>query len=299
VAPRRLGAPQLQSSGLAPGEAFAQAAGHLLGVLLHHAPAAAAGQTGEPVHQMRVALRRLRALVSVFRPVVACPELDAARPGLKALASALGPARDWDVFLDGTGRRVAAAFADEPGVAVLLAAAEAQRAAAYAALATQLAGPELRSLSVQTALLVLARPWEGLAQEAPADTGAFGAAVLGKRLRRMVRHAGKIDTQPEAALHELRLKAKRLRYAAEVFAPLFPGREAARFLRRLAALQEALGHLNDGAVAAGLMQALAAEGGTGLAGGLVRGFVAGQAGETRDGIARAWKRLRKARVFWH
>jgi CHAD domain-containing protein len=297
VPARRLGAPDLPT-GLAPGAAFAHAAGHLLGVLLHHAPAAAAGQVGEPVHQMRVALRRLRALASVFGDAVACPELDEVRPALKALAGALGPARDWDVFLGGTGRRVAAAFPQEAEVAALLEAAAARRAEAYAALATLLAGPELRCLGVRVAVLALARPWDGVVASPPDDTAAFGAAVLARRLRRVARLAGRFDEQPEAALHEMRLKAKRLRYAAEVFAPLFPGREAARFLRRLAALQEALGHLNDGAVATALMQALEPHGGAGLAGGLVRGFVAGRAGETRQEIAQAWKRLRKAGPFW-
>ena len=297
VPPRRLGAPGLPA-GLPPGTGFAQAAGHLLGVLLHHAPAAAAGQTGEPVHQMRVALRRLRALSSVFRVVVACPELEAVRPGLKALAGALGPARDWDVFLDGTGRRVQAAFPEVAEVAALMTAAAARRDEAYAALGATLAGPQLRCLAIGIAALAIGRPWEGVADLPAPETEAFGAAVLAKRLRQVARRAKGMASQPDAALHEVRLKAKRLRYAAEVFAPLFPGREAPRFLRRLAALQEALGHLNDNAVAAGLMQALAEHGGGGLAGGLVRGFVAGQAGQTRQAATRAWKRLRKAGPFW-
>jgi CHAD domain-containing protein len=193
---------------------------------------------------------------------------------------------------------VAAAFPQEAEVAALLEAAAARRAEAYAALATLLAGPELRCLGVRVAVLALARPWDGVVASPPDDTAVFGAAVLARRLRRVARLAGRFDEQPEAALHEMRLKAKRLRYAAEVFAPLFHGREAARFLRRLAALQEALGHLNDGAVATALMQALEPHGGAGLAGGLVRGFVAGRAGETRQEIAQAWKRLRKAGPFW-
>jgi triphosphatase len=297
VPARRLGAPDLPA-GLPPGAGFAQAAGHLLGVLLHHAPAAAAGQTGEPVHQMRVALRRLRALASVFRDVVACPELDAVRPGLKALADALGPARDWDVFLDGTGRQVQAAFPDIAEVAALMAAAASCRTEAYTALGTTLAGPQLRGLAIAMSALAIGRPWEGMADLPTPETAEFGASVLARRLRQVARQAKGMASQPDAALHEVRLKAKRLRYAAEVFAPLFPGRDAQRFLRRLAALQEALGHLNDNAVAAGLMHSLAAHGGGGLADGLVRGFVAGQAGQTRRAAARAWKRLRKAGPFW-
>jgi len=297
VPPPRLGAPELPA-GLPPGVAFAAAAAHLLAVVLHHAPRAAAGQTGEPVHQMRVALRRLRALVSLFRPAIDCPELEAVRPGLKALAAALGPARDWDVFLAGTGRAVSAAFPQEDALATLLAAASARRDAAYAALVPLLEGPALREMALRTAILVQARPWEGVVPDGPADTAAFGDALLARRLRRLARRARGIATMPEPELHEMRLDAKRLRYAAEVFAPLHPGHESRRFLKRLAALQEKLGHLNDGVVAAGLMQTLAGEGGTGLAGGVVRGFVAARAADTRAEIGRAWKRLRKVAPFW-
>ena len=294
--PRRLGAPVLAES-LAPGDAFADAAAHLLGVLLHHAPRAQAGVTGEPVHQMRVALRRLRSLLGVFGDVVACPEVAALRPALQTLATALGPARDWDVFLADTGAVIATAFADEAELAALLGEAAARRGAAYAALALLLAGPALHSTALRTAILVQARPW-GVNDAGLADIGGFAASVLTRRLRQLAKRAANLDTAPEAALHEMRIRAKRLRYAAEVFAPLFPGRPARRFLKRLAALQEALGLLNDGVVAASLMHELAAAGGAGLAGGLVRGFVAAGATGARQTIAHAWKRLRKAGPFW-
>jgi CHAD domain-containing protein len=268
-------------------------------VLLHHAPAAAAGRTGEPVHQMRVALRRLRALASVFGAAVDCPEMRALRPELKLLASALGPARDWDVFLAGTGPAVAEAFAGEAELAALLAEAEARRAEAYADLAALLDGPVLRMLALRVAVMAQARPWrETGAPVAGDDTGGFGAGVLARRWRRLARRASGTATMPEAELHEMRLKAKRLRYAAELFAPLHPGRGAKRFLKRLAGLQEALGHLNDGVVAGALMRELADSGGTGLAGGLVRGFVAGRAADARAEIGRAWRRLRKVGPFW-
>lgn len=79
--PRRAGGTALPAGfGVADGFAFALA--HLTDVVLHFAPAAAADQTGpEPVHQMRVALRRLRSAVTVFRPVLDCPELQAAAAG--------------------------------------------------------------------------------------------------------------------------------------------------------------------------------------------------------------------------
>ncbi|MFN0184686.1 MAG: CHAD domain-containing protein [Aquabacterium sp.] len=293
IPPRPLGAPILPAD-LSPGDAFAHAATHLLGVVLHHAPDAAAGMTGEPVHQMRVALRRLRSLTGLFQSAIACPEVEALRPVVKALATALGPARDWDVFLAETGRAVAAAFPDEPAVATLIAAAERHRAAAYADLAILLAGPALHTMALETVILAQARPWPA----SPQNTAEFGASLLTRRLRRVAKRRTAPGGLSDAELHQLRLKAKRLRYAAEIFASLFPGRQARHFLNRVAALQQALGLLNDGVVAAALMQHLADEGGTGLAGGMVRGFVAAGARDARADSTHAWRRLRKTAAFW-
>ena len=64
-----------------------------------------------------------------------------------------------------------------------------------------------------------------------------------------------------------------------------------------AALQEALGALNDGAVAAHLMADLG-RGARGFAAGVVTGHVAARSGDTRTGIRRAWARFRDVEPFW-
>ena len=61
-------------------------------------------------------------------------------------------------------------------------------------------------------------------------------------------------------------------------------------------LQERLGHLNDGAVAAGLMAELGAA--RGYAGGVVRGFVAAQAAGARSRIGRSWRKFHRLDPFW-
>ena len=113
-----------------------------------------------------------------------------------------------------------------------------------------------------------------------------------------VRHAGRgLAALPLPALHELRKDCKRLRYAAEFFLPLFPEKPARHFVKRLSALQEELGTLNDGATAAGLLAHLGrAE--RSHAAGLIEGFVAAGAVASRARIGRAWRRFRKAEPFW-
>ena len=123
--PRREGAPELPS-GLSVPEAFAHVLGHLSDVILYFAPSAADGREGpEPVHQMRVAVRRLRSAIKVFQRAVRCPAVDAVDAGLKALATKLAPTRDWDVFVTETAAAVVAAFPAEQRLQRLLAAAEA------------------------------------------------------------------------------------------------------------------------------------------------------------------------------
>lgn len=276
----------------------------------------------EPVHQMRVAVRRLRSMLALFRGALAGPGFDDAAMALKPLGAILGPARDWDVFVGGTGRRLAEAYPEEPAARRLLAAARRRQQESYAALRAFLAAPDYRCLGIELACLVGAPPWQQPEQQPEqqpgqqpgqqaqdpgamdpppawaAPLGGFARHALSRRLRRLRAPGADIATLPDAELHAIRLRAKRMRYAAEHFAPLFGKHAPRRFIRRVAALQEALGHLNDGAVAAGLMAQLGPAIGHGFAGGIVRGLVIADAPQTRQMIAHAWRRLREIEPFW-
>jgi len=282
-------------------DTVAQVVGGLLDTMLHWSMTAGDGEGPVPVHQMRVATRRLRSALSIFRHAAACSELLPLGPALRDTASQLGGARDWDVFLAGTGAQVAALFPEERRLAALLAAGRRRRLAAYAGLRAHLEGVGFRRLALSLACAAALRPWDGRdpAQDAvlQADTEAFAAGVLARRLRQ-VRRAGRgLRHLPVPALHELRKDCKRLRYAAEFFQPLFPDKATRRFIRHLAALQEALGLLNDGAAAAGLLAQLGRTG-EGYAAGLVNGVVAAGAGAVRAEVRDAWHGFRHADPFW-
>lgn len=302
-------APPTLEPGLSVSEAFASVVGRLTAIMLHHAPAAAAAEAPEPVHQMRVALRRLRSAMSLFARATWCAELDAAKEQLRPLAAALGPARDWDVFTAGTGHKVGLAFTEERAVTRLLAAAERQRVASYQALCETLDSAGFRVLTVTLARLALTRPWERMPDGEPMDADRAEMLAMDLRhyaeraLSRRFRHARAAGEDAAALtladLHALRIQCKRLRYAAEFFAPLFPGNGTKRFIRRLSALQERLGHLNDGAVASGLVAALgSAAGERALAAGVVRGFVAAQTGDVRADAERSWRKFQDNKPFW-
>jgi triphosphatase len=293
--PRRTGAPELPSEGLSTHAAFAHILGHLADVLLHLAPLAADTGSGPgPVHQMRVAVRRARSALSIFPPVEDDVVLTRAADALKQLGQILGPARDWDVFMTETAPPVALALPEQPAVRSLSRAGTRRQRAARVALSGWLNGPEFRLLSLELACLAAAE-WRAPEPDPP-PLNEFAAGVLRARWKKLV-HVGKsLEELDNIALHGLRLKAKRLRYAAEFFSPLFPGKPTSRFIRRLAVLQERLGLFNDTTVAETLLRELSASPGYGS--GLVLGFTAARGAGVRPKIAAAWARFRRREPFW-
>ncbi|MCA3362202.1 MAG: CHAD domain-containing protein [Roseomonas sp.] len=302
--PRRRGAPDTSKATSAEA-CFTLAIGHLLEVALHYAPMARAGLDIEGVHQLRVALRRLRSVLKVFRPITGCKQGRALDGALKELLGLLGPARDWDVFLAGIGADLAGLLPEDHRLHALLEAAGAERQAAYQALANALDGPGWRQVQVAGIAFLHEKPWRAGAEAArlgwlDGPPREFAAHVLEKRWRKLCDDGAEIETLPPEALHALRLDAKRLRYAAEVFAPVFPHKAARRFQRRLAALQEELGRSNDAAVARALVQRLARAGDDGRlwAIGAAEGWCLARSVADRNAILNAWEKLTAKESFW-
>lgn len=288
-------APPVLHPGMTVGAAFAHIVAHQTAIIVALAPAACEGAETEPVHQMRVAIRRLRSAISLFGDNVACPAVADAKAATRDLARALAPARAWDVFLAETWTALASALPGDTAIADLRTAASACRDAAYADLRAVIAAPGFTALTLRLACLTAGQPWAGTTTEL-ADFATDALKRRSKKLRAAGRHIAQLDI---ARLHALRLKAKRLRYAGEFFAPLYPDRAARGTLRALAALQEALGHLNDDAAADALLADLPPALGQGYAGGLLRGFVAGSHANGRTAVRDVWKRLRKRRPPWN
>jgi len=292
--PRHEGAAELPA-GVSVAEAFAHVVGHLTDVILYFAPKAArAGDGPEPVHQMRVAVRRLRSVIKVFGSAIDTPDVAAADRGLKALGARLAPARDWDVFVTETGALVAETFPAEQRVRHLLGAAERRQRACHRELRSFLDSVEFRRLGVELACLSGSR--QVVADAGETDLLTFAAGVLHKRLGKLSQVEDDLTTLEPGALHALRLRAKQLRYAAEIFAPLYSGKATHRFIHRLSRLQDRLGTLNDAAVASDLIAGLG--GNHAFASGLVLGFIGAHNSGKRERIAEAWHKFRQAVPFW-
>ncbi len=302
--PHRLGAPDTSAATTAE-EAFLAAAGHLVEVVRQQSARIRRDAPPEPVHQTRVALRRLRSVFRVFRTTTDCAALRAIDGQLRDVLSVLGPARDWDVFLGGIVREVEAAFEGDKRIAALRRAAEGKRRDAYDAVLAMFGAAPWRLLLIDAVAMLLERPWRDAAdpqrlEQLAAPVAEFGRSVMDRRWHRLRRAGSDFEELSAEALHELRLDGKRLRYAAEVFTPVFGVKAGRRFLRRVAALQEGLGLANDAAVARGLTASLAkpGDGGRAWAVGVVEGWSEARVASRRGEALQAWQALHGKDRFW-
>lgn len=238
-------------------EAFRRMTGATLATLVANQPAAAGGEV-EGVHQMRVAIRRLRAILALFRPHLERHAEARFTAELRRLGQVLGEARDWDVFctetLHAAEERVA-----RPWLDLLRGPAEAERRAAHACLAAEFAGPTLTATVLGLAAwaedpaALTGLPDGGVMREPLADL----AAALETRLERKVLSRGRrIRKREDEELHSLRKALKRLRYGVEFLAPLHRHKQVKAYLHACRALQEQLGTINDAAVAVALAERL-------------------------------------------
>jgi CHAD domain-containing protein len=247
---------------------------------------------------------------------LAAGALDSVNDGLKTLGARLGPARDWDVFADETVPAIQAAIPGDERLVRLAAAASRQRSMHRMELAEYLAGPAFRQLGIDLAWFAAAQGWRASPQPPPshaepaADAPAepvpepmtlaqFAGTVLQHRWKKLLSAGKRIEELDIPALHGVRLRAKRVRYAAEMFATLHDGKSAKRFIGRLSDLQERLGVLNDGAVASHLLEELGGPGGRhGYACGVITGFMAARAKRIRPRIVKTFQRFKRQQAYW-
>jgi CHAD domain-containing protein len=207
----------------------------------------------EFVHQARIALRRMRSTLQLFRDVIGAERATAWRARLNGAAAALGVARDWDVLATETLPPLVAAHGDRAVERTLEAAVARRRRRER-----ETARAALRSADHARVILELAR-WLSTPAAAAAGTEPleqFASRVIRKRHKRLSSGAGKLASMTPAQRHRVRIDAKRLRYGVEGLASLFKARRVKRYLRGLTALQDALGRLNDAAAARRLLAGL-------------------------------------------
>ena len=222
----------------------------------------------EGLHQTRVAVRRLRAALSLLAPMLVDTQSHELKSELRWLSGELGRARELDVFLNSVAKPLADDQREKPGAASLLKDVRRQRLAAYGRVHTAIGSLRFRQLMLKVAAWIEIGDWtrnsdapvHALRQQKIVKTAIN---ELERRRKKIVKRGRRLGTLSNERRHQMRIQAKKVRYASEFFAQAFPGKKAERrrmdFIAALEKLQDALGELNDIGVHEELSAALVEE----------------------------------------
>jgi len=227
-----------------PSEAFAKLSEETIAHYLANFAAVTSDGKAEPVHQMRVALRKLWAVLWAFKPLADQVQAIELKEHLRGMIKTFSSARAMDVFKAETLPRAIPIVKDKALRRVAKDSAKDKAIEEHGALARYLTSPDhaRNLLKLETMLLAMQRHVEqGKAQ----DLKAYAASRLGKLHKRVQKAHGETPPPDTPGFHHRRLLFKKQRYVMDAFAQLFPAKPAARYSKKLAKLQTVFGDIND------------------------------------------------------
>jgi triphosphatase len=259
----------------------------------------------ESIHQIRIALRRMRCGLLIFKRALPHAAFEALRDDTGRVASAFSPVRNADAFrmsvLQGP-----LASADRPeNREAMWAILEKQRVAAYALAHSEIEGLAATVFVLKVQSFLARRDW----REGPAGAESkkiqvparkFSEAAL-DRLRARVLKRGKAAAVSDEARHKLRIALKNLRYGVDFFADLFGNRKRRRaYKKRMSALQELLGIRNDIVGAKAFLKEFRKEIDPEAERILsfIQGWYAREAAVADKAISKSWKKFKRADPFF-
>lgn len=266
--------------------------------LMRHDAGVRLGEDPEQVHQARVATRRLRSDLRTFRDALDPEWAGGLRDELKWLGDELGAVRDAEVLRERLGGRTDVLGAgDRRAADSLLRRLDDRQAAAREELVISMREP--RYAKLLDALVEGANAPAVLPElaEAPASNALRPALVAPwKHLETAMETAGEDPTDQN--LHAARIRAKRVRYAAEAVSAVF-GKRARAFAESAVELQDVLGEHQDAVVAGAWLREAARSGGDAFVAGELAAIEAQAAATSREAVPAAWKDLSRKRLrFW-
>ena len=281
--------------------ALAQLVANVPGFLEH-------AEDTEYLHQFRIALRRLRTGVTLAKGLGVSRVGPHTEQALRELMRGLNPARDWDVFLHETLPKMLTALGENPSATNPGSKANDLPPGEEAVLglvrktaadSRQHAQALLRDTAFTRLILDLGRDLlaSDAAPELP-DARLWAARILEKRwltLRKRCRRFARLDPIQR---HVARIAAKKMRYAADAFAPTY-GKRGARFIAALAELQNGLGRANDAHVGMQLLRGLPKQtAALSFDLGRIEGALEVEAARHSTTSAAIWRRLARKKRFW-
>jgi triphosphatase len=233
----------------------------------------------EALHQARVALRRLRTGFSLFRPAIRQASLEPLRMELREFLSPFGEARNLDVFLDNRGDELG--WRDRRKLT-------SARADTYDQVIDALSAQRSRDMFLDLVEWTASGDWRREAASAPIRE--FAGPRLDAVWQKIRRNGARLSELEEHQLHRLRINVKKLRYAVDFLAPLYPRKRVRKFASSLEDMQDCLGLVHDDMVS----RQIVADFGLGETG---RTDVTGRSRQIKAMETR-FKRVKRVGRFW-
>ncbi|MEI9885700.1 MAG: CHAD domain-containing protein [Rhizomicrobium sp.] len=242
------------------------------------------------VHQIRVGLRRLQMALKSFGAQT--PELKSLGKRGRAIADAFGPARDLDVFAAELFEPVSRKFEGNESFIALGLALRHARGEAWDDALSETLNPDFAAFLNDIA---------AAAEMAPVDGRRIGKVAqrsLGEHLARVKKRGKRVGKHYSERTHRLRIALKKLRYTAEFFAPLYPEKKTARYIRKLKILLDRFGAANDVHGIGGMLSRLGEGPELRFAAGVVAGWHGSREKRLNGQAMKGWRAFRKVKPFW-
>lgn len=257
----------------------------------------------EGVHQMRVALRRLRSCLTWYKPLISQQVQAEINAELKWLTAILGTARDWDVFaLALSDIAHSAPEQERDNLSQLQAQVTAQQAVVYQFVRRTLVSSRYQRLLLQLGYWLTGRRWQLMLSQAECkalqqSVSQFAPMVLQKRHKKLLKVGASLCQLSVSERHQVRISVKKLAYGSRFFNSLYPSKTSDRYSKRLSELQEVLGELNDIQVTDSLLQQLNVSADAPVAH-FLRGWYSHQQRMQLAQLDDLWQKFVTQTVFW-
>jgi len=259
------------------------------------------GDDIEGVHQMRVALRRLRSCLSLYKEVL--PEMRNSElwQELKWISAVLGIARDWDVFnlslQEMQTQTFGQAVLEDLQVIVMNA-----RISAYHLTREAIRSPRYSRLLLLLGEWITGRGWRqnldnSIITQLEQPVIGFANRILQTQYAYVCKRGKQLHQLDATKLHEFRIAIKKIGYGSRFFSDLYPAKDVKRYVKKLVQLQDELGILNDASVATRLLNEAKIDDNAATRH-FLNGWYAHQHIVHLKILVEAWQNLLEQKVFW-
>ena len=273
-------------------------------------PAVLEGNDAEGLHQMRVALRRLRSALTLFDGVLPLMQAGWLKSESQWVGNALGSTRNWDVFLEDMLAPLEAKRPDDKSLAALRDQCLRARARNYETAREAIRSPRYTAFVLNFSRWLDEAPWRTTRNTTRreilgAPLKAYADTLLDRRHRKLVKQGRRLATASPEKRHALRIAIKKMRYTSEFFSSLYNAKKSRAMITDMASLQNILGDLNDLAVTERQLETVVYQAITDPAHddiiramGVVVGWCTARARRGESSLLAEWDRFSQRKPFW-